>query len=96
MVGGQDALAFDGRSHAHHPDGVDAVCLPAFAESLELVRLERKAQGWRSVVHSVDPPLSDNETIYRALVLGLRDYVEKNNFKGLVIGLYGRDLLFWS
>lgn len=89
MVGGQDELVFDGRSYIHHPDGVDAVRLPPFAESLTLVRCERKPQGWRAVTPVQEPMLNDMETIYRALVLGLRDYVEKNRFKGVVIGLSG-------
>lgn len=89
MVGGQDELVFDGRSYVHHPDGVDAARLPAFAESLTLVTFEKKAQRWRVAEPIEEPQLSDLEVIYRALVLGLRDYVEKNRFKGVVIGLSG-------
>lgn len=89
MVGGQDELVFDGRSYIHHPDGVDAVRLPPFAESLTLVTCEKKPQGWRAATPIQQPMLNDVETIYRALVLGLRDYVEKNRFKGVVIGLSG-------
>ena len=89
MVGGQDELVFDGRSYVHHPDGVDAVRLPPFAESLTLVSFERKLYGWRVAKQIEQPMLNDMETIYRALVLGLRDYVEKNRFKGVVIGLSG-------
>lgn len=89
MVGGQDELVFDGRSYIHHPDGVDAVRLPAFAESLSLVTFEKKPQGWRVQGEVKQPVMGDMETIYRALVLGLRDYVEKNGFKGVVLGLSG-------
>lgn len=89
MVGGQDELVFDGRSYIHHPDGVDAVRLPAFAEDLTLVGFEKKSQGWRVATQVKQPMLNDMETIYRALVLGLRDYVDKNGFKGVVIGLSG-------
>lgn len=89
MVGGQDELVFDGRSYVHHPDGMDAVRLPAFGEALTLVAMEKKAQGWRVANAIEEPMLSDMETIYRALVLGLRDYVEKNGFRGIVMGLSG-------
>ncbi len=89
MVGGQDELVFDGRSYIHHPDGVDAVRLPAFGESLTLAVCEKKAAGWRVSTPVVQPMLADLETIYRALVLGLREYVETNRFKRSVIGLSG-------
>src|SRR5690606_8981125 len=82
LVGGQDELVFDGRSYAVAPDGSDTARLPAFQEALGLLRWEKKPGGW---VCAHGPQLDvrgHEETIYAALVLGLRDYVQKNRFPG--------------
>ncbi|MES2984110.1 MAG: NAD+ synthase [Pseudomonadota bacterium] len=89
LVGGQDELVFDGRSYARGPSGGDVARLPAFAESLGVTRWEKRAQGWECVAAPMVEVRSDEETIYRALVLGLRDYVQKNKFPGVVLGLSG-------
>lgn len=89
MVGGQDELVFDGSSYLHHPDGQDVVVLPAFEEALYCVHCKKTPQGFRAQHQQVSAALSEMETIYLALVLGLKDYVEKNGFKGVVIGLSG-------
>jgi NAD+ synthase len=89
QVGGQDELVFDGASFALNADRSLAFQLPAFAESVALTRWERAGKGWRCV----DGPLAKlderDAADYAACVLGLRDYVEKNGFPGVVLGLSG-------
>ncbi|MEA2907390.1 MAG: synthase [Alphaproteobacteria bacterium] len=89
-VGGQDELVFDGSSFALHADRSLAFQLPAFRELVTTVRFQRTGDGWRCA----DGPLAKLEedpdrTDYAACVLGLRDYVDKNGFKGVVLGLSG-------
>ncbi len=85
LVGGQDELVFDGESFVVNGDGTLAQRAPAFEEGLYVVEYAdgRFKQG------SVAPLLSEEESAYSALVLGVRDYIEKNRFKGVVLGLSG-------
>lgn len=89
LVGGQDELVFDGRSYAVGADGKDVAWLPGFTESLALLEWKKDAKGWHCTKAPMAKDLSNEETIYSALVLGLRDYVQKNNFPGVVLGLSG-------
>ncbi|MCI5050246.1 MAG: NAD+ synthase [Rickettsiales bacterium] len=89
LVGGQDELVFDGRSFAIHPDGSDVTRLKAFQEELGISKWEKKEEGWRCVDAPMIETQNDMETVYQAMVLGLRDYVNKNGFKGVVVGLSG-------
>lgn len=89
LVGGQDELVFDGRSFAVHPDGADVMKLAAFDEELAVTHWEKGDTGWRCTGAPLAPTPDDSETVYQAMVLGLRDYVNKNNFKGVVIGISG-------
>jgi len=87
-VGGQDDLVFDGQSRVLDDSGEIAVRAPAFREGLFLVDLDldagtASAAGWRP-----EEP-GDDEIVYRALVTGLRDYVEKNGFPFVLLGLSG-------
>jgi NAD+ synthase (glutamine-hydrolysing) len=88
MVGGQDELVFDGGSVVVDADGQVQFRAPLFEEGLFTVELERSGGRLapRGAVTPV-PPLA--ERVYRALVLGTRDYVEKNGFAGVVLGLSG-------
>lgn len=88
LVGGQDELVFDGRSYAVSADGTDVARLPAFREALAITRWEKKTK-WECVSGPTQDTRADEETIYHALVLGLRDYVRKNGFPGVVLGLSG-------
>lgn len=88
LVGGQDELVFDGRSYAVSADGKDVARLPAFREALAITRWEKKAK-WECVRGPTEDTRGNEETIYHALVLGLRDYVRKNGFPGVVLGLSG-------
>jgi NAD+ synthase (glutamine-hydrolysing) len=85
LVGAQDELVFDGGSFAMNADGSLAAGLPRFEEAL--VTLEWTAGGFRA--GPVAAALSDEAEVYRALVLGVRDYVEKSGFRGAVLGLSG-------
>lgn len=91
LVGGQDELVFDGRSFVLNSDGADAARILAFQEELAITRWERHAASgtWHCAAAPLHATQGDNETIYQAMVLGLRDYVEKNRFPGVVLGLSG-------
>jgi NAD+ synthase (glutamine-hydrolysing) len=84
-VGGQDELVFDGGSVVVRPDGSLAHRAALFEEDLLLVDL---AGGRSSAPERPDWP-EDLEQVYRALVLGLRDYARKNGFEQAVLGLSG-------
>ena len=91
-VGGQDELVFDGASFAVDATGRVQGRAPQFREDLLLLDIERSAAGTVAVCSSPTPaalPLDDLAEVYGALVLGLRDYVEKNGFPGVVLGLSG-------
>jgi NAD+ synthase (glutamine-hydrolysing) len=84
-VGGQDELVFDGGSLVVAPDGSDHCRAARFDEDLLLVTLEED----RATAEERPPWPDDPEEVYRALVVGTRDYVEKNGFSGVVLGLSG-------
>ena len=88
LVGGQDELVFDGGSMAFDHSGVLCAEAPQFSEGLFPVDLvcEHHCQP---VALSAIPEPSVEENVYRALVLGVRDYVNKNSFKSVVLGLSG-------
>jgi NAD+ synthase (glutamine-hydrolysing) len=90
-VGGQDELVFDGASMVVSPEGELAHHAASFEEELLVVDIEPlKDGGWRAtrLGDGTGWP-EDPEDVYRALVLGLRDYVRKNGFSGVVLGLSG-------
>ena len=89
QVGGQDELVFDGGSFVLNADCRLAAQLPSFREAVTLTRWRRGATGWRCDQSEIAPSLSSNEAIYQAMMLGLRDYVNKNRFPGIVLGLSG-------
>ena len=88
-VGAQDELVFDGSSFIMHPDGEIVVQMPDWEESFLITQWARGSDGWRCetrVRHELD---SYPEDIYRAMMLGLHDYVERNGFTGVILGLSG-------
>ena len=90
QVGGQDELVFDGASFGLHSDRSLAFQLPAFREMVQTLRWERTGNGWRCVDGPVAKLAEDaDKDDYAACMLGLRDYVNKNGFKGVVLGLSG-------
>ena len=89
QVGGQDELVFDGASFA-----LDARCrlacqMPAWESGLAFVDLDRDEQGWVPERGKLAHVEEGEEALYLACVSGLRDYVEKNGFPGVVLGLSG-------
>ncbi len=89
LAGGQDELVFDGCSFVVDTGGRVVQRLPAFEEALGIVEV-RKAPGGVDVQAAPLAPLPvGEESVWRALVLGVRDYVEKHRFAGVVIGLSG-------
>ncbi|HET9802596.1 MAG TPA: NAD+ synthase, partial [Candidatus Acidoferrum sp.] len=89
QVGGQDELVFDGVSFGLHADCSVAFQMAGFQESVVTTRWVRRNATWRCdggpVVSGVEADRAD----YSACVLGLRDYVNKNGFPGVVLGLSG-------
>jgi len=89
QVGGQDELVFDGASFALAADA-ELVCrAPSFDEALTPIDCRRVAAGIRLQSSECAVLPGDDESAYRALVLGVRDYVNKNGFPGALIGLSG-------
>ncbi|MFO1152072.1 MAG: NAD+ synthase [Rhodospirillales bacterium] len=90
LVGGQDELVFDGASFACVPG--DGLCAraPAWDAGVTPITWQRQGNaGWRCLSGSLAPETGGLEAIYTAMVVGLRDYVAKNRFPGVVIGLSG-------
>ncbi|WP_454629864.1 NAD+ synthase [Bradyrhizobium cenepequi] len=87
-VGGQDELVFDGASFALNADLSVAAQLPAFEESITTLRWTRSEAGWRCN-GPIAPLLEGDKADYAACVLGLRDYVRKNGFPGVLLGVSG-------
>ena len=88
-VGGQDELVFDGSSFVMHPDGERVVQMCDWDECLLVTDWERTPEGWRCASredHKVD---AFPEDVYRAMMVGLRDYVQRNGFPGVILGLSG-------
>jgi len=84
-VGGQDELVFDGASFVMDTDGSIAQQLPAWHETLAVADFERSAPRHvrGALGHALEPH------VYQALVMGVRDYVDKNHFPGVLLGLSG-------
>ena len=88
LVGGQDELIFEGHSFALAADGALAARAPSFTESLFMVDASPVAGGLR-LSGAVEPARAEQLDLWDALVLGVRDYVEKNGFPGVLLGLSG-------
>jgi NAD+ synthetase len=89
QVGGNDELVFDGHSLGIDPDGHDVVRLRDFEEDFAVYDVPRRGQPASGAPVLRDVSQSPEETAYRALVLGLRDYVRKCGFSSVVLGLSG-------
>ncbi len=87
MVGGQDELVFDGESLVCNRAGEIQHRAAAFESCVERVDVGRHEID--VISRSPAQPLSQTEAVYRALVLGVKDFVRKNGFEGVVIGLSG-------
>jgi NAD+ synthase len=89
QIGGQDELVFDGASFILEADASLAGQMAAFREEIALAVFEKGDEGWRCVEAPKVVVEEGDEADYAACVLGLRDYVEKNRFPGVVLGLSG-------
>jgi NAD+ synthase len=89
QVGGQDELVFDGASFGLHSDRSLAFQLPAFRETVKTLHWQRTGNGWRCIGGPIEAVEEGDRADYCACMLGLRDYVNKNGFKGVVLGLSG-------
>jgi len=89
LVGGQDELVFDGNSFAMDAQANVVMRAEAFRVGLYSVDFERRGTAVVPLAGAIAPELSDEESVYRALVLGVRDYVSKHGFPGVVMGLSG-------
>ena len=88
-VGGQDELVFDGSSFIIHPDGERVVQLCDWEEALIVTDWERTADGWRCTTRETHELDAFPKDVYLAMMVGLRDYVERNGFPGVILGLSG-------
>lgn len=89
MVGGQDELVFDGGSFVLDADGAVKFRAQPFSEGLHRVQFKADGSGVKPVVGEIAPILSLEQSVYEALVCGTRDYVNKHEFPGVVLGLSG-------
>jgi NAD+ synthase (glutamine-hydrolysing) len=89
LVGGQDELVFDGGSLVMGADGVLLRGAGLFREELVPVDIHRVGESVVIEPGEVVPTPSTEEAVYRAIVMGVRDYVRKNGFPGVVLGLSG-------
>lgn len=87
MVGGQDELVFDGASFVLDKSGALVQQLPEFEEVLSIVHID--TQDAEPVAAEIIPTMPLEPSVYRALCLGLQDYVTKNGFPSVVLGLSG-------
>jgi NAD+ synthase (glutamine-hydrolysing) len=85
LVGGQDELVFDGASFVMDNQGKLTQQLPSFVESLSFVEINNH----QPTVAKISPQLSLEASVYNALKVGLADYVNKNGFPSVVLGLSG-------
>ncbi|OGT08287.1 MAG: NAD+ synthase [Gammaproteobacteria bacterium RBG_16_37_9] len=97
-VGGQDELVFDGGSLVVNSKGKVTQRAPFFVENLMLIEIKgSRIKGSSLILEQVKitcskmrlDPLDPLELVYKALVLGVKDYIEKNNFKGAIVGTSG-------
>ena len=88
LVGGQDEVVFEGHSFALNAGGSVAGRAPSFIEDLFVVQATRVQAGVQ-LEAQVAPPRSPEANLWDALVLGVRDYVEKNGFPSVILGLSG-------
>lgn len=89
QIGGQDELVFDGASFVIGADASLRAQCPAWQETVQTTQWTRSADGWSCDETDRAPAPEGDEAVYAAMTLGLRDYVTKNGFPGVIIGLSG-------
>jgi NAD+ synthase len=89
QIGGQDELVFDGASFVLNADLTLPIQMPAWEERVSLIEMHRTAGGWVCAPGERATIEEKDGAAYHACMLGLRDYVDKNGFPGVVLGLSG-------
>ena len=89
MVGGQDEVVYDGGSLLVDGDGTVAARAPAFVDALLWAEFDPATRRWSADGWPEAPDASAEATLYAALVRGTRDYIDKNGFGGVLLGLSG-------
>jgi len=90
LIGGQDELVFDGESFVIDASGKVCNQAPAFEEGVYIAEFNVDESNKVSpVAAKITKPRSEIETVYQALVVGVRDYIEKNRFPGIILGISG-------
>jgi NAD+ synthase len=87
--GGQDELVFDGASFVLNGDRTLAQRLPMWDEEVRMTHWQRGPHGWHCTPGEITPADEELAAIYHAMLVGLRDYVNRNRFPGVVLGLSG-------
>ncbi len=87
-TGGQDELIFDGSSFGLNSDGNKFFSSLEFEEQVSVIEFNKENKKWIGS-GKIEGKFSKEESLYKALVIGLRDYVNNNNFKGVILGLSG-------
>ena len=89
MIGGQDELVFDGASFVMSKNGEIKYRATSFEESMDLFEFELTNNECVPIKSNISSKLSVEESVYKALVRGTKDYIEKHKFSGVVMGLSG-------
>jgi NAD+ synthase len=89
LVGGQDELVFDGASFVLGADRSLRIRMPSWTSQVTQTNWSRINDGWECDVGEITSTETILHGTYQAMVLGLRDYIQKNNFNGLVLGMSG-------
>jgi NAD+ synthase len=89
QLGGQDELVFDGASLVVNADGEVAVALPAWEERVVITNWRKRGERWICEPGERWAGEERSQSVYHAMMLGLKDYVNKNRFPGIVLGLSG-------
>ena len=89
QIGGQDELVFDGTSMAIDGRGKQVIQLAKFKKDLKTILFEDKEGCLEAHSEMIIPDDNELEEVYQALVVGVRDYIEKNKFPGAIIGSSG-------
>ncbi|MHA6205311.1 NAD+ synthase [Dyella soli] len=89
LIGGQDEVVYDGGSLLVNADGTIAARAPTFVDALLWAEFDRETRTLRAEAWPEVPDHSAEATLYAALVRGIRDYIDKNGFSGVLLGLSG-------
>lgn len=89
QIGGQDELVFDGASFVMNSDRSLSWQLPAWQENMALTSWKRRGGNWICEQGKISSIETNLEATYQAMTLGLRDYVNKNGFPGVILGMSG-------